>query len=291
MPQITLSPQVPDFFVEMDWRDRAARPAKFDADLVDAFEAAKVILLKNPPFEVDFELLSRVSFPAGRKYQKLRRTFLTRPKLYKPRVARAMYGAFGTDVGFYLKFRKAVNRLSQDLTDFKAKVFAGYRFLKRDISWRFTPTGPEGLHVDYVRSAEDLQYVRIFVNVDNAPRVWTLSYQLEELIERYFDFAGLAEMQGAHANEICNRLNQTVFSAHERLPGGPLPSHRVAFQPGEVWLCESRLNSHEIFSGRRMVGTHFPADPQTMRDPSLRVEARVARAMARHAPAARAVAE
>jgi hypothetical protein len=55
--------------------------------------------------------------------------------------------------------------------------------------------------------------------------------------------------------------------------------HVVRFAPGEVWLCETRLNSHEIYSGHRLVATDFYVDSGSMLDPSQRVEARVRRAL------------
>jgi hypothetical protein len=57
--------------------------------------------------------------------------------------------------------------------------------------------------------------------------------------------------------------------------------HVVSFAPGEVWLCETRLNSHGIYSGHRLVATDFYVDPASMLDPSQRVDARVKRSLER----------
>ena len=57
--------------------------------------------------------------------------------------------------------------------------------------------------------------------------------------------------------------------------------HVVEFTQGDVWLCETRINSHQILSGRRLVATDFYVDPSSMLDPEQRVEARVARCMER----------
>ena len=129
-------------------------------------------------------------------------------------------------------------------------------------------TGPEGLHVDYFRNDEDLHYLRIFVNVDREPRVWTLGHQLEELIERYYDEARLFELAEAPSNALCSRLNEVVFDHVNALPRSAMDRHVVSFALGDVWLCETRLNSHEIYAGQRLVATDFYVDPASMLDPS-----------------------
>jgi hypothetical protein len=281
MPIMTLDPRLPDFFVEMDWLERGRKAAAFDDELVRNYEAGNVILLKNPPFRIASDVFRRISFPAGDDYKKLHAPSLLRPKLYKPRVVKLLFSVFGTDAGLYLGFRRAVMDLTAQLTDFCHTVFRSYRFAKQDVNWRFTPTGPEPLHFDMVRSTADLQYVRVFVNLDDAPRVWRVGPQLEGMIERFYDVAKLDELQGAHANEICHRITYQVLERWQEVAGGTVPRHHVEFQPGEVWLCESRINSHEIYSGNRAVITHFHADPKSMLDPQLSVGARVARAMQR----------
>lgn len=280
MPNITLDPHLRNFFVEMDWRERAAAGQAFDDRLVRHYEAGDVILLKNPPFRIASDIFHRIRFPAGDEFKKLHAQSLLLPKLYKPKVAKFFFGVFGADMPLYFGFRRAVNDLTAQLTDFVTQVFRTYRFLTHDVNWRFSPTGPEPLHFDYPSSTTDLQYVRVFVNLDDAPRIWRVGPQLEELIEQYYDEAGLDALQGAHPNVITERITFEILERW-REKGTPAPRHHVEFLPGEVWICESRINSHEIYSGNRAVITHFHADPRSMLDPEQRVSARVERAMAR----------
>ena len=281
MTNIELSPRVADLLVRMDWHDEGDDPAGFRAALIRNYELGKVIILENAPFQIDFDLLNKVSLPRGRRFQKVSDKILCTPRLYRAEVRRLLYDAFGTNLVLYLAFRQEVHRLGASLRDFARTVFRPYRFLKLGVSWRFTVTGPEGLHVDYFRNEEDLHYLRIFVNVDHESRVWTLSHQLEELIERYYDEARLFELADAPSNAICSRLNKAVFDHVNALPRSAMDRHVVSFAPGEVWLCETRLNSHEIYSGHRLVATDFYVDPASMLDPSQRVEARVKRSLER----------
>ena len=281
MANIELSPTVADPFVRMNWNDEGYDPIGFRSELGRNYELGKVIILENAPFKINFTLLNEISLPSGRKFQKLSDKFLCVPKLYRAEVRRMLHRAFGLDLMLYLDFRREVGRLSASLRNFARDVFRSYRFLKLDVSWRFTPTGPEGLHVDYFKRVEDLHYLRIFVNVDREPRVWTISHQLEGLIERYGDEARLIELVGAPSNAVCARLNEAVFDHVNSLPRSAMDRHTASFAPGDVWLCETRLNSHEIYSGHRLVATDFYVDPASMLDPSQRVEARVKRSLER----------
>jgi len=283
--EIERSAAVADPFVRMDWRDRDRDRPAFEAELKRHYEAGHIILLDHPPFEVDFDVLNRVSFPAGRLHQKLTDRFLAYPKLHRPEVRRLFFDAFGLDAPFYLRFRREVKRLSAALRGFLRDTFSSYRFLKQGVSWRFTPTGPEGLHVDYFRRPEELQYLRIFINVDRQPRVWTIGPPLEELIERYADEADLLELAGAPSNQVCHRLNKRIFDKVNVQPRSAMDRHIVSFAPGDVWLCETRLNSHEIFSGHRLVATDFYVEPASMQDPQQSVDRRVTACLQRLAAA------
>ena len=288
MAEIELNSNVADPFVRMDWQDDRGDPIGFRSALIRNYELGKVIVLENAPFHINFDVLNKVSLPCGRRFQKLSDKFFRAPKLHRADVRRLLYTAFGVDVTLYLAFSREVRRLSASLRGFARDVFRPYRFLKLGVSWRFTSTGPEGLHVDYFRNEEDLHYLRIFMNVDHDARVWTLSHQLEELIRRYYDEAILCQLADAPSNAVCSRLNKVVFDHVNALPRGAMDRHVVRFAPGEVWLCETRLNSHEIYSGRRLVATDFYVDSGSMLDPSQRVDARVRRALEqrRHGAAA-----
>lgn len=275
MAEIELSSAVADRFVRLDWRERAADPAIFDNGLLRHYEAGDIILLDHHPFRIDFDVLNRVSFPEGRAHQKLTDRFLVYPKLHRREIRRLFHSVFGFDVMLYRRFRSEVKRLSHEVRSFARSIAPSYRFLKQGVSWRFTRTGPEGLHVDYFRRTEDLHYLRVFINVDRQPRIWTVGPRLQDLIARYADAAGLREVAGGPSNQVCARLNKRVFDQINVQPRSAMDRHVVRFAPGDVWLCETRLNSHEIYSGHRLVATDFYVDPASMLDPSMRVDAHV----------------
>ena len=201
--------------------------------------------------------------------------------MYKADIAKLILTKFGRTPVLYFKLRREILRVTKEVCRFVRDVFEPYRIRKESVSWRFTPTGPEPLHVDWFRPTDDLHYVRMFINIDEQPRVWTVSHQLEDLIDRNYAIAELAELGGSPSNSIIDRLNGRVLNPVSYEPACVTDRHVVEFTQGDVWLCETRINSHQILSGRRLVATDFYVDPSSMLDPEQRVEARVARCMER----------
>lgn len=276
MPHIRLNPNVRSMVVDVDWHDEPRDPAGFRTRMARDYESGAVILLKNAPFSVDFDLLNRVSFPAGRRFQKLSERFLCYPKVYKPEIARLFWDTFGTKPGLYLAFRNEVQRVSAEIKAFLLNVFNTYDVYRGGVSWRFTPTGPEGLHVDYFKPVEDISYLRLFMNIDKEPRVWGLSHPLEELIDRNRERLKLSELRGRPSNELVKRLNEGLLYGMSHLPPEESDRHIIEFNQGDVWICETRLNSHQIVAGNRLAATDLYVRSSSLQDPSRSVERRVA---------------
>ena len=279
MAWIRYHPNVADFFVHMDWRDSRAILTDFKTELLRNYEAGKIILLKNSPLSINYGLLNNLHLPKGRRFQKLSYKTLTYPKMYKADIAKLMLTKFGRTPVLYFKLRREILRITKEVRCFVHDVFKPYRIWKESVSWRFTPTGPELLHVDWFRPTDDVHYIRMFINIDEQPRVWTVSHQLEDLIVRNYVIAELAELSGSPSNSVIDRINRRVLNSSSYEPAAETDRHVVEFMQGDDWLCETRINSHQIFSGRRLVATDFYVDPSSMLDPEQRVEARVARCM------------
>ena len=269
MPEIALSPNIPNFIVRMDAREATDNPEGFNRELVQHYEAGDVIILDNAPLSANYGTLNRVSLPRGRAYQKLTDRFFRYPKVYRPQTAKLLFQTFNGNIGLYLAFRREVIKLSSQVRDYIPQLFFHYNFLKYNVSWRFTPTGPEGMHLDHFGSGADVQYVRLFINLDEQPRVWHLTQQLDDLAARYYESGNFAALREAGGNEFCRHMNPLAFKKKS------FDYHIVKFHQGDVWLCDTRLVSHQIVSGHRMLGTHFVADPQSMQDPKQRLEHRV----------------
>ncbi len=122
------------------------------------------------------------------------------------------------------------------------------------ISWKFLEITGENLHIDNLPNLNDTTQVRLFVNVDNQPRHWSLGRHWRHFAERHYVSAGLAEVAG-DAYAFNGKLNHAVF--------GPSygtcdePRHLVVFEPGEVWLVNSALAAHQIRRGRRLCSAQY----------------------------------
>ena len=53
--------------------------------------------------------------------------------------------------------------------------------------------------------------------------------------------------------------------------------HSIAFEQGDIWLADSRLISHQIYQGNRAAIYMFHIKPESMHDPEMRFNRRIAR--------------
>ena len=53
------------------------------------------------------------------------------------------------------------------------------------------------------------------------------------------------------------------------------PRHRIAFEPGEVWLGESRMISHQIYYGESAMVYMWFVEVESMFEPKNRFNARI----------------
>jgi hypothetical protein len=285
MTTIRTASEIANYFVETDWRDATGNADAFSERLTRHYESGDVILVRNPPIEVDYHLVNRITLQQGRAYQKTTDRFFMYPNLLNFGALKTLHAAMKGDIRLYLAFRSEVARVSAQLRAFGRLAFKKYRFRNMGLSWRFTETKDEDLHLDGYGIDEDLQYVRIFLNVDEQPRLWHVSFRLDELIPKFYASAGMASAQGAPADILNKRFNLHVFGGKERMGRDGFPRHEVEFSQGDLWLCDSRLVSHQIVRGRRLIATHFQADAGSMGNPDLSLENRWRRYHGMHADA------
>ena len=93
-------------------------------------------------------------------------------------------------------------------------------------SWRYTVTKDEPLHFDVYAERVVSAVIRIFVNLDTEPRIWDMGT------------VALSKDSGVYDPGYRARIDDS-------------PVKRVSFDPGDVWIVDSRRVSHAIIYGRR----------------------------------------
>ena len=174
---------------------------------------------------------------------------------------------FDGDRGRLRYFTEQVRHLNAQILRVCRTLFPDYRAIHESITWRFSETVNENLHVDVY--AEDLpeHHLRLFVNVDDSPRLWHASWTLEQLLRDHLHRLDPEFVRTATPGRICHDLNFLVFGRVGEAGRDGQPRHIASFEPGEVWLVDSRKVSHQIVYGRRAISTDFAIERASMMDP------------------------
>ena len=120
---------------------------------------------------------------------------------------------------------------------------------------------PEDMHLDRYR----LEPLRMFINLDNEPRVWRTSYnQLEAMAmmakERYFGTTkdldiskiNLENMeQDVKKDGLNGKINSQVLYDYEKKENRS-PYHELELAPGTLWIMNSKRVSHQVVKGNRL---------------------------------------
>lgn len=287
MTKIKICPELPDHFIEMDWRDAQHDEPAFSQTLVEHYENGKIVILRNSPIQADYELLNRVSLPRDLAYKKVRDDLFQHPKM-RLDSWKLHAQLLRTSLRDYVAIRREIRRASDAIRVFAKRVFPGYRFEKMPCSWRFTPTGPEHMHIDHFGALGDEPekwYLRIFLNIDYEPRIWNLSYDLQGLAEQFYDAAGMEKWRDGRGCDFSREVGSFAFGGKGSGPEDGQPRHEIEWECGDVWIADSRLHSHQVLWGRRLMATGFEVDVTSMNDASLSLDARVRRLHERYGAA------
>jgi len=262
MPTIFKNPNLTDYFVVRD-------DVRLDApvsSVVDEYEAGKVIAFPNLKLDIDFDFwagLPTDAYPVLKKMSSVawRPGEGEDPSLdYNLRQAQ-LPAALEAEV------RAQIGRLYDQLLPVYEAMFSGYRFTRRQAVWRLNSTLNENLHVDtYLEEFQD-HFARLFINLDNQPRIWQTSYTIDEMFEKFRDRIDRRVFETGTRAQIWIELNKVVFGGSSKMWWDCQPRHVAYFDPGDVWAVDSRQVAHQIFYGRRAVSVDFWVDPASMRTP------------------------
>jgi hypothetical protein len=285
---IERNPEVEDYFVELsigDIRDRGG--------LADIFESGRVIRLKDYLIDFDFGALTglcksteSVDDPALRKRLKKMTAPLffegERPierngrLIFSEPTRQALYDVICRgDRATFDRAARALKKAHDELVGLFSVCFPNYETFRFVPSIRLTQTMFENLHWDNHSIDDDFHQARIFANLDTRPRIWHVGHSFPEWLRLHYDEYDLARFAGKDPNLLIDFITGEVLGGTRKKWMDREPRHRVAFEPGEVWLAESRLISHQIYYGEAAMVYMWFVDPQTMANRSNAFNAKV----------------
>jgi len=258
---------VENYFVHFDLA--TAKPSDLQ-NVVKLYEAGKVILLNGVSIEFDQKFFDTVQFPTGAKVlQKFKSNrFLDEYDSEESSPPSILNSCFNGDGERLRYFAEQVRSVNQQITKLAERLFPKYRFTNDSITWRLTEQLNENLHVDVYREDLPHHHLRMFINLDSVHRIWHTSYTLDYMLDHYISLLDPEFIRSATPGRICLELNAAVFGGRALAGREGRPKHIGFFEPGEVWLVDSRKVSHQIFYGRKAVSTEFAVDNASMDDPS-----------------------
>lgn len=288
MAIIERHPSVDDHFIELPLADIKAR-----GGIADIFEEGKVVLLKDYRLPFDFDALARLSRsidgvedPDMRKRLKK----LTAPYffdgeppvrksgrlLFRDRTRQAVYDVLcGGDADTFERAARALKSAHDEALRIFETCFPGYEPFRLIPSIRLTQTLFENLHWDNHMIDDDFHQARVFANLDTRPRLWNVSHSFTGWMRKNYVEHDLGRFAGKDPNLLVDYITGDVFGGTLKTWKDKQPRHKIAFDPGEVWLAESRLISHQIVYGESALVYMWFVNPGSMANPDNRFNSQV----------------
>jgi hypothetical protein len=249
------------------------------------YEEGNLVLLRGQRFDLDFAFLNRLNFDVEgppeimrklKKYggEKIVSLDPASPSALDQFVVRTIFGADEGKLAFFQQQVKSGDAQSDALY---GRIFGKYEMTRRVYTWRFTSTMFENLHWDNFGIPERFHQVRIFTNIATAPRLWRTSHRIDHYAASIYRERDLAQFSDRSGDHLVYYINNSVLGGMKASCIDRLPKHHIAFEQGDVWLCETRIVSHQIYHGQKAFAAMYFSDPATMERPELGFDARIAR--------------
>ncbi len=254
-------PALTDYFATVGVR--ATSPASEIPSICKPYELGRVIDFPKLDLKIDHAFWAALPTDQISRLKKLSSSpgagDLSHDPLLERRLAEAHLPA-----GLKRRLKKEIVRLYERVLPVYEALFAGYRFTRRQVVWRLNTIHNENLHVDTYAAAHTDHFARMFINLDDQPRIWMTSWSLAELYARFGERIPRDLVEQSTPNQLHAAINQAAFGGRSTVWWDSQPRHVVYFQPGDVWSVDSRQVAHQIFYGRRAVSIDFFVEPDSM---------------------------
>ncbi|HET6535580.1 MAG TPA: hypothetical protein VFG41_05300 [Sphingomicrobium sp.] len=288
MAVIERHPEIDDYFIELPLDQIARR-----GGVADIFEQGRLILLKDYRLPVDhaaFEALSKSLDAIGDPESRRRIKKLTAPLFFEAKALRMRggYPVFSDDVRqaiydvlcrrdrkLFDRAAAALSSAHEELLRIFESCFPNYDAFRFIPSARLTRTLFENLHWDNHAIDDDFHQARIFANLDSRARIWNVSHPFPHWLREHYREHDLGRFAGKDPNLLLDYIAGEVLGGTQNTWMDNQPRHKVAFEPGEVWLGESRLISHQIVYGESALVYMWFVRKESMANPENRFNRRV----------------
>nr|NUR36860.1 hypothetical protein [Sphingomonas sp.] len=288
MAFIQRHPEVEDYFVEMPLAEIEAR-----GGVADIFEEGQLVLIKDYRLDFDFGALAPLNKSTDEiEDRELRKKLkkLTSPYFFKGEppvekdgrlvfadpVRQAIFDVMCRgDRALFDRAAAALRSAHEEIVRIFGICFPSYEPFRFIPSVRLTQTLFENLHWDNHSIDDDFHQARIFANLDSRPRIWNVSHRFPDWVSRFYDEHDLGRFAGKDPNLLIDYVTGSVLGGTRETWKDSQPRHHVAFDPGEVWLGESRLISHQIFYGDSAMVYMWFVKAASMANPDNRFNIRV----------------
>lgn len=233
---------------------------------VPEFEAAKVVTFPNLDAGIDHAFwadLDTGKYPALRKFGTLiqddpdRTIHLHREAL----VERC------SDAGLVDALCSQFASIYAALLPIYRAVFREYAFSKRKVVWRLNTVMNENMHLDVYEKDNDEHFARMFINLDDQPRIWQTSWTADYLLSMVEGTIQPQDIEGKSRADVWKELSFALFGESPKKWWDDQPRHVAYFAPGDIWIVDSRQVAHQIFYGRRALSIDFSVPRSSMIDP------------------------
>jgi hypothetical protein len=265
LPIVFKHPDLSDPFAKMSVV-RADSPPGTIPSIIKPYEAGRVLYFPNLRFDIDHDFWAALPCDSFRRLKKLSSCPAADDYAKDPLLDRRLEQAQAPQA-LVRRLKKEIRRFYAEALPVYEALFAGYGFTRRQVVWRLNTIRNENLHVDtYVDDLPD-HFARLFINLDNQPRIWMISYAIDEMFDRFGSQIPLEILRSGTPGQIRNAVNEAAFGGKSTIWWDGQPRHVAYFDPGEVWAVDSRQVAHQIFYGRRAVSIDFFVDPASMNKP------------------------
>ncbi len=265
MAVIYKNPDLPDYFVKVPGVQADTPPGDIPS-IVKPYENGRVLHFPTLKFDIDHDFWASLPSEGFSKLKKLSSSPSAQDPADDPLLDRRLADA-GVPPDLERRLKAEIVRFYYQALPVYEALFKGYRFTRRQVVWRLNTIRNENLHIDTYQTDFDEHFARLFINLDDQPRIWTTSYGVEDLFEKFGGQIPPRILAKAPPGEVRAALNQAAFGGRSTVWWDRQPRHMVYFDPGDVWAVDSRQVSHQIFYGRRAVSIDFFVDPASMAKP------------------------